>query len=66
MGASTTPRAGSRIEARLAKAASGIRGFDELTDGGLPRGRPTLVTGRRGRARRCSRRVSGQGGARLR
>jgi circadian clock protein KaiC len=48
MGASTTPRAGSRIEARLAKAASGIRGFDQLTDGGLPRGRPTLVTGASG------------------
>jgi len=48
MGASTTGRAGSPTEARLAKAASGIRGFDQLTDGGLPRGRPTLVTGASG------------------
>ncbi len=30
------------------KAATGIRGFDEITNGGLPRGRPTLVTGAAG------------------
>ncbi|MFO7965480.1 MAG: circadian clock protein KaiC [Desulfobacterales bacterium] len=29
----------------LKKAVTGIRGFDEITLGGLPRGRPTLVTG---------------------
>lgn len=29
----------------IAKAATGIRGFDEITGGGLPRGRPTLVCG---------------------
>jgi circadian clock protein KaiC len=29
----------------IQKAATGIRGFDELTFGGLPRGRPTLVCG---------------------
>jgi circadian clock protein KaiC len=29
----------------LAKAATGIRGFDEITGGGLPQGRPTLVAG---------------------
>lgn len=29
----------------LPKAPSGIRGFDEITGGGLPRGRPTLVCG---------------------
>src|SRR3954447_21730269 len=29
----------------LAKAPTGIRGFDEVTGGGLPRGRATLVTG---------------------
>ena len=29
----------------LAKVATGIGGFDEITDGGLPRGRPTLVCG---------------------
>lgn len=31
-----------------AKAPTGIRGFDEITNGGLPRGRPTLVTGAAG------------------
>jgi circadian clock protein KaiC len=29
----------------LAKAPTGIRGLDEVTGGGLPRGRPTLVCG---------------------
>src|SRR5687767_4552750 len=29
----------------LPKAATGIEGFDEITGGGLPRGRPTLVCG---------------------
>jgi circadian clock protein KaiC len=32
----------------LVKAPTGIAGFDELTYGGLPRGRPTLVTGSAG------------------
>jgi circadian clock protein KaiC len=32
----------------LIKSPSGIRGLDEITDGGLPRGRPTLVTGSAG------------------
>jgi circadian clock protein KaiC len=31
-----------------AKAPTGIKGFDEITNGGLPRGRPTLVTGAAG------------------
>lgn len=30
---------------KLAKVPTGIRGFDEITGGGLPRGRPTLVCG---------------------
>ena len=30
---------------QLPKALTGIRGFDEITRGGLPRGRPTLVCG---------------------
>ena len=30
---------------RLPKAATGIRGLDEVTGGGLPRGRSTLVCG---------------------
>jgi circadian clock protein KaiC len=29
----------------LAKTATGIRGLDEITRGGLPRGRPTLICG---------------------
>src|ERR1700682_4828877 len=29
----------------LPKASTGIQGFDEITGGGLPRGRPTLVSG---------------------
>ena len=32
----------------LPKAPTGIRGFDAITAGGLPRGRPTLVTGAAG------------------
>ena len=32
----------------LAKAATGIQGLDEITSGGLPRGRPTLVCGSAG------------------
>jgi hypothetical protein len=42
MSTSTEVRAGSRVGHRLAKAPTGIRGFDEITDGGLPRVRPTL------------------------
>src|ERR1041385_3303683 len=30
---------------QLPKCPSGIRGLDEITGGGLPRGRPTLVCG---------------------
>jgi circadian clock protein KaiC len=29
----------------VTKMLTGIRGFDEITDGGLPRGRTTLVMG---------------------
>src|SRR6185312_3402729 len=32
----------------LPKAATGIDGLDEITGGGLPRGRPTLVCGSAG------------------
>ncbi len=32
----------------LAKCPTGIRGLDEITDGGLPRGRPTLICGSAG------------------
>src|SRR4029077_11703110 len=46
--ADPTKRAGngSRPAGRpLAKAPTGIPGLDEITNGGLPRGRPTLVCG---------------------
>ncbi|HZL43688.1 MAG TPA: circadian clock protein KaiC, partial [Verrucomicrobiae bacterium] len=33
------------LAAHLPKCATGIKGLDEITDGGLPRGRPTLVCG---------------------
>jgi len=42
------PRTGAgRLPARrlLAKTPTGIAGLDEITHGGLPRGRPTLVCG---------------------
>lgn len=29
----------------LKKSPTGIRGFDEITEGGLPQGRPALVVG---------------------
>src|ERR1035441_6554458 len=32
----------------LAKTPTGIRSLDEITDGGLPKGRPTLVCGAAG------------------
>jgi len=35
-------------EGSLPKAATGIQGLDEITGGGLPRGRPTLVCGSAG------------------
>jgi circadian clock protein KaiC len=34
--------------AGLEKAPTGIAGFDEITHGGVPRGRPTLITGAAG------------------
>ena len=39
------PGTAPSIRSALAKAPTGIRGFDELTGGGLPHGRATLVTG---------------------
>jgi circadian clock protein KaiC len=48
MSTSTKGRVEASVGQKLAKAASGIRGFDEITVGGLPRGRPTLVTGASG------------------
>src|SRR5580765_523279 len=34
-----------KVSFELPKCATGIQGFDELTFGGLPKGRPTLVCG---------------------
>ena len=34
--------------AQMVKCPSGIRGLDEITNGGIPRGRPTLVCGSSG------------------
>ena len=41
----TTRKSKSSAPSSLAKIATGIDGFDEITGGGLPRGRPTLVCG---------------------
>jgi circadian clock protein KaiC len=35
----------AKVRPRLPKALTGIKGLDEITGGGLPRGRPTLVCG---------------------
>ena len=40
-------KSGKQIPA-LAKAPTGIQGLDELTGGGLPQGRPTLLCGSTG------------------
>src|SRR5262252_6015676 len=40
-----TNGAGKGTVAKLAKAPSGIQGLDEVTGGGLPKGRPSLVCG---------------------
>jgi circadian clock protein KaiC len=39
------PKRGGASKGSLPKAATGIRGFDAITQGGLPRGRPTLICG---------------------
>ncbi|MBN2862699.1 MAG: hypothetical protein JXN62_06030, partial [Bacteroidales bacterium] len=38
----------SILQATLQKSPTGIQGFDEITAGGLPAGRPTLVCGSAG------------------
>ena len=38
----------SRGHIQLPKAPTGILGLDEITEGGLPKGRPTLVAGNAG------------------
>lgn len=44
----TTPSTNRTNKHDLPKASTGIQGLDELTRGGLPRGRPTLVCGSAG------------------
>ncbi len=39
------PRSIPKAKPQLPKAPTGIQGLDEITGGGLPRGRPTLVCG---------------------
>jgi predicted ATP-dependent serine protease len=41
----TAPTHARQPSAQLSKALTGIQGLDEVTRGGLPRGRPTLVCG---------------------
>jgi len=43
----TTTQA-NHIESTLPKCPTGIQGLDEITHGGLPKGRPTLVCGSAG------------------
>jgi circadian clock protein KaiC len=38
----------SRQQSTLPKSPTGIQGLDEITEGGLPRGRPTLICGTAG------------------
>ena len=40
--------AADAVQNGIAKAPTGISGLDEILDGGLPRGRPTIITGRAG------------------
>jgi circadian clock protein KaiC len=43
-----SPSSRKAVQRTLPKAPSGIQGLDEITGGGLPRGRPTLVCGSAG------------------
>src|SRR5438270_5314571 len=45
---SKAPKAQEPADRGLPKAPTGIAGLDEVTGGGLPRGRPTLVCGNAG------------------
>src|SRR3954468_4363610 len=46
--ATTKSKAKNKSTGTLAKAPTGVSGLDEVTFGGLPRGRPTLVCGSAG------------------
>src|SRR5438067_11641275 len=45
---SKTPRKKDKESLSLPKAPTGIQGLDEVTMGGFPRGRPTLICGSAG------------------
>jgi circadian clock protein KaiC len=45
----------------LPKAPTGIPGMDEITGGGLPKGRPTLVAGSAGCGKTLFAMISGRG-----
>src|ERR1051325_4814529 len=45
---SQSTRTKSRAKTGIEKALTGIHGLDEVTDGGLPQGRPTLICGAAG------------------
>jgi RecA/RadA recombinase len=42
-----TIRESTSVGRKISKSPTGIRGLDEITGGGLPTGRPTLVCGQR-------------------
>jgi circadian clock protein KaiC len=44
----TTPKKSASPNKQLQKCLTGIKGFDEITDGGLPKNRTTLVSGSAG------------------
>jgi hypothetical protein len=41
----TTPKKSTDHPKQLQKCLTGIKGFDEITEGGLPKNRTTLVSG---------------------
>lgn len=45
MAGKSSKRRAEKVAPKLEKAPTGIRGLDEITGGGLPKGRPTLITG---------------------
>ena len=44
----TTPKKNAAPNKQLQKCPTGIKGFDEITEGGLPKNRTTLVSGSAG------------------
>ena len=44
----TTPKKSASPNKQLQKCPTGIKGFDEITEGGLPKNRTTLVSGSAG------------------